>query len=167
MSVDSSASYEIIDEPKRSLAARLVVDPLWPLLAVMFGGALISWAWFIYNSIALGSPRKRYEIGLLILAYIVFVMLVLLAAAALHFEWLSVSDLRYARLALTVVTLYVCYMVYLSQAQAFALFHYFSGQAMTGIPGLFLAYFIGRRLESVVIDSLINFGKHFLSQWYG
>ena len=54
--------YEIIDEPRASRASSLAVDPLWPFLATMLGGAWLGWPWFLVNSHALGSSTKGREV---------------------------------------------------------------------------------------------------------
>ena len=45
-------SYRIGDEPQPGPLAQVAVNPVWPLLVVMFGGADLSWPWFALNSLA-------------------------------------------------------------------------------------------------------------------
>ena len=52
-------SYRIGDEPRPGALARVAVDPMWPLLAVMLGGVWLSWPWFVLNGVVVGSPTRQ------------------------------------------------------------------------------------------------------------
>src|SRR5262245_17664110 len=56
------AVYRIEDEPIPGRLERLVVDPMWPLFALMLGGAWIGLPWFVLNAVALGTATLRREI---------------------------------------------------------------------------------------------------------
>ena len=57
-------TYQIADEPIETSLRAYVVRPSAPLMAIMLGGAWLSWPWFAFNAIAMGSPTRRKEIGL-------------------------------------------------------------------------------------------------------
>ncbi len=59
-------AYHIPDEPRPAGLAHMTVNPFWPLLCVMFVGAGFSWAWFVLNGIAMGSPTRRRELWIAI-----------------------------------------------------------------------------------------------------
>ena len=52
--------YHIPDEPVPSRWNHLVVDPLWPLLAVMFAGSWLAFPWFAFNGFVMGA-HNRYK----------------------------------------------------------------------------------------------------------
>lgn len=62
-------TYQIADEPVETSLRAYVVRPSAPLLAIMVGGAWLSWPWFAFNAIAMGSPTRRKEIALCVAAF--------------------------------------------------------------------------------------------------
>ena len=54
-----SRAYHIADEPAASPLSKYAVSPLWPMLAVMFGGAWLAWPWFAVNAFAIGSASRK------------------------------------------------------------------------------------------------------------
>ncbi|WP_308364894.1 MULTISPECIES: hypothetical protein [unclassified Microbulbifer] len=153
-----ASAYQIIDEPKPGRLSRFTVDPMWPLFAFMFGGPFISWAWSLFNSFALGSPSRNREI--------IAVSLGLLGYFAVLTAMMTSETLRelgpvYIRLALVVVSLFACYYIYLKQSAACEIYQYFDGVLMNGIPGVILAYFVGSKLEQMVMTQVLTG----LQQW--
>lgn len=147
-----ASAYQIIDEPSPGKLSRFTVDPMWPLFAFMFGGPFISWAWSLFNSFALGSPSRKREI--------IAVCLGLLGYFAVLIAMTSSEMLRdlgpvYIRLALVVVGLFACYYLYLKQSAACEIHQYFGGVLMNGIPGVILAYFVGAKLEQLVLTQVL------------
>ena len=61
-------SYQIADEPVETTLAAYVVNPTAPLLAAMVAGSWLSWPWFAFNAIAMGSPTKKKELTLCAIA---------------------------------------------------------------------------------------------------
>ena len=49
MTLVTGSGYRIADEPRPGAMEHLAVDPLWPFLAIMFGGAWLSWPWFVFK----------------------------------------------------------------------------------------------------------------------
>ena len=141
-------SYHIEDEPRPGRLARWSVNPVWPLFAVMFGGAAWSWAWFTVNGAALGSPTRRREI-VWVLAGLAG-SLVLLAGISALAEAGLIEKLgtRYALAGLTVWKLAVSYRLYLLQSRTFDIFEHFGGQVKNGLPVVVVAYFLTSKLSA-------------------
>lgn len=139
------ATYELIDEPRPGGLARLAVKPFWPLLAVMLGGAWISWPWFVLNGFAVGSPTRRRELLWAIAgfagSFALIVLLGLLAQAGL-----AGLGLGYAAISIVVYKLYVTYMLYTLQARSFSLYEYFGGETRNGVFVLIAAAVLRQRL---------------------
>ena len=57
----ASDGYHIPDEPRPGGLVRWAVNPVWPFIAVMLGGAWLSWGWFLFNGAAIGSPSRARE----------------------------------------------------------------------------------------------------------
>ena len=143
-------SYRIEDEPQPGAWTHLVVDPMWPLLAVMFGGAFVSWPWFAANGFAVGSPSRRRELALAIGgfvgSFVITMALVVLASG----EVLGEVGIRYALISLTVWKLAVSYWLYLLQSRSFALYSHFGGTVRNGLLVVVVAAFTrGRVLEAL------------------
>lgn len=126
------AGYQIADEPSPGALSRFAVDPVYPFLAAMIGGLWIAWPWFVFNSLAVGSPTFRKElvwlasglVGLLVLA----TALVSLSRAGI----ITGVGLDYARLALTVAKLGVVYAVHSFQSRTIEIYQYFGGELRNG-----------------------------------
>jgi hypothetical protein len=58
--------YVIIDEPQPGRLASMAVSPSWPLLGMMLGGSWLGLPWFLFNSIAMGSPNLKREVATMI-----------------------------------------------------------------------------------------------------
>jgi hypothetical protein len=148
-----AGDYRILDEPRPGALARLAVNPLWPLLAVMFGGTWISWPWFVVNAFAVGSPTRWRETALAAAGFAgtaaLFVGLVLLDARGVF----GASGLAYAGVGLVVWKLAVSYWLYVLQGRTFALFEYFHGAARNGVLVVFAGYFLSRRLFDLLADA--------------
>ena len=137
------ATYQIEDEPSPGALARIVVQPLWPFLALMLAGAWLAWPWFALNSFAMGSPTRRKELGLTLLGLVAPVV-VLLAFASI-FDFQAAQDRTRTRLLMLpviVVKLAVGYVLYLLQARTFAIYRYYGGVARSGLAVLLIGAFL-------------------------
>ena len=139
-------SYRLQDEPRPGAWSHLVVNPLWPLFAVMFGGAAVSWIWFAWNGIAVGSPTRRREIFWVLggFAGSLGVLLVILSLAAA--EVIEGAGVRYALLALTVWKLFVSYWLFTIQSRSFHLYEHFGGVVRNGFFVVVVAFFLVNRI---------------------
>ena len=143
-------AYRIQDEPSPGGAAHLAVNPVWPLLAVMFGGAGLSWPWFMLNGFALGSPTRRQELAWAIGGLVGSLLLVqgidYLGSAGV----IGQRGAPYAWLGLIVWKLAVSYWLYMLQARSFHLYEHFGGQVRNGALILILGYILTRQLLSML-----------------
>ena len=121
-------SYVIPDEPRPGALGHLVVRPSAPLLASMLAGAWLAWPWFVLNAIALGSPTRRKEVGLVALAAAGTVALVVLTWLLIE---LGVIDSRttasLAVLAISTWKLAMAYWVCIVQSRTFHVYEYYGG----------------------------------------
>ena len=148
-------SYRIEDEPQPGALSHLVVDPMWPLLAVMFGGSFVSWPWFAVNGFAVGSPTRRRELALSVGGFVgnfaITMAIVLLAS----FEVFGEAGIRYAMISLTVWKLGVSYWLYVLQSRSFSLYEHFGGRVRNGLVVVFIA-FIARSRVLEAMPSLLR-----------
>lgn len=146
----SAAAYELIDEPRPGALARLAVAPVWPLLAVMLGGAWISWPWFVLNGFAVGSPTRRRELAWAVaglvgsLALLVFISYLLGAGA------IGELGFRYLSIGIVVYKLWVSYQLYTLQSRSFSLYEHFGGETRSGVFPLIAAALSRPRLFEVL-----------------
>ncbi|MFT5429438.1 MAG: hypothetical protein ACI9OJ_000109 [Myxococcota bacterium] len=133
-------SYQLADEPKPSALSHLVVNPLWPLFAIMFGGAWLSFPWFVFNAHAMGSPTRKKEtiiaIGTLICSGAVFLTVDELAEAGLlgSIAMAFINDtIQYLMLVVQLVKLAGAYWLYTLQSRTFGIYEYYGGPSRNGI----------------------------------
>lgn len=142
-------TYQIADEPVETQWRHLVVRPSAPLLASMMCGAWLAWPWFVFNAIAMGSPTKRREIALSVIAVagtavLGYIVIALARAGVIE----SLAVLRLALLAIATWKLAMAYVVCGLQQRTFHVYEYYGGpvrQAMVVIG-------IGYSLRSIVLD---------------
>lgn len=139
-------TYRIEDEPQPGRLAQAAVNPVWPLLAVMFGGAALSWPWFALNGFAVGSPHRRRELAWAAGGFAgnvaIVVGIVFLANAGI----LAGLGVRYALVGLTVWKLAVSYWLYTVQSRSFGLYRHYGGPVRNGALVIFAAFFLRPRL---------------------
>jgi hypothetical protein len=125
--------YRIMDEPSPSSVAKWAVKPFWPLLATMLGGTWLGAPWFVFNGFALGSPTRRREMVLAVVA------LVGSAALALVLLWLDqrvAIGRRNAQLALLAITAWklgMFYLITLTQTRTLGIYLHFGGPIRSGL----------------------------------
>lgn len=146
----SAAGYRIVDEPVPGGLQRIAVNPMWPLFAFMFGGALLAWSWSGVNAYALGSPTRRRELGIILLGFAGTVALVIAAGLAAKAEVITRDHLPYVILGLVVWKLGISYWLYFLQSRTFELYQYFGGAVRNGVAGVIAAYF----LRSAAVSAL-------------
>ncbi|MGB2427338.1 MAG: hypothetical protein ACPH9N_06640 [Alteromonas sp.] len=149
------STYQIIDEPKGSSLSKITVDPMWPLLSFMFGGALFSWAWSALNCLALNSPNRNKELMLIGAGFVAFILMYLGLGALLATQTLDSVNPQYIRMIIICVELAFVYKIYLTQQSSFSVYEYFNGKVANPVIGLFLALFVGKGLEAAVITLLL------------
>lgn len=144
--------YRLDDEPVPGMLARLAVEPLWPLLALMLGGFWLGLPWFVFNGFAVGSPTRVREaviavLGLFGAVVIAFALIYLWQAGYIHKD-----GLQYALLVLVVWKLMVAYALFVAQSATIEIYQYYGGGLNRfGMPVMLLGAFV---LRGVVLGSL-------------
>ncbi len=126
-------TYRIMDEPAPSGLGHLIVHPMWPLLAIMFGGVWLSLPWFVLNAFALGSPTRYKELGVAVLGPVGLLALWLGLGVVDNASPIPKGALPYLMLLLTLWKLAVAYWLFDLQKQSFALHEYFGGRVRNGM----------------------------------
>lgn len=125
--------YHILDEPRPGGLSQWTVEPLWPLLAIMVGGVWLSWPWFVFNSLAVGSPTRRREIAWAVGGLAGTFALVLGLFALIS----GVPELEpyqsYLLVSIFVWKALVSYRLYLLQSRTFEIYQYFDGPVRNGL----------------------------------
>ena len=126
--------YRIADEPAPSGLSHLAVNPIWPLFAIMFGGAWLSWPWFVLNAWAMGSPTRLREAGLAALGFagnvVVTIAFLVIYGMQLLPEWTA----PYLLILFSGWKLGISYWLFVRQGRTFGLFEYYGGKARNGLP---------------------------------
>ena len=146
----AASGYRILDEPRPGPLSHLIVNPFWPLLSLMLGGAWIAWPWFALNAVALGSASLRRE--LLLIAGAMSTAALTVFATLWIARAIGAADAvsPYARIALFVGKVSFAYALHLRQSSGLALYEYFGGRARNAI-GVVITAALGR---SYVLDRL-------------
>jgi hypothetical protein len=159
MGNDTMSTYQIIDEPQTSRLSKATVDPMWPLLGFMLGGALFSWIWSAINSLALNSPNRKKELFVVSLALVTFISMYFSLTKLLANGYLEGINVQYIKMAIISVELVFCYKLFLMQKSSFDIYEYFNGKVASPIIGLLLALFFGKKVEALVISFLLAGGQ--------
>lgn len=149
----AATRYAIPDEPLPGPMARWTVDPMWPLFAQMLGGSWIALPWFVFNSIALGSPTRHREWALAATSLLGSAALLAGVIALADAGWLDGTGVRLALLSLVALKLAVAYGLYLLQARGFELWRHFGGVPANGMVGALAAMFGKRMLFASLVTS--------------
>ena len=136
-------TYQIADEPIETSLRAYVVRPSAPLLAIMVGGAWLSWPWFAFNAIAMGSPTKRKEVALCIAA---FVGTAVLAQLVITLSRAGIippgTGEQIALLGITTFKLTITYYISVLQERTFHVYEYYGGQVRASSGVLTAAYWL-------------------------
>lgn len=141
-----AGTYDLIDEPKPGALSHFAVKPIWPLLAVMLGGAWISWPWFVLNGFAVGSPTRRRELAWALAGPLGCLALILVLGQLAVQGAIGGLTLKYLTIGVVVFKLYVTYMLFTLQTQSFSLYEYFGGQLRSGVFPLIAAALLRPRV---------------------
>jgi len=126
-------TYRIMDEPAPSGLGHLIVQPMWPLLAVMFAGVWLALPWFVLNAFALGSPTRLKELGVAALGPLGLLGLWFGLRVVDTLPQVPDGAMPYLALLLTLWKLAVAYWLFDMQKQSFALHEYFGGRVRNGM----------------------------------
>ena len=152
-----SASYRLPDEPRPGPLSHLVVNPMWPLLAVMFGGVWLSWPWFLFNGWALGSPTRLREalvVGAGIVGSFVLVFASLILVTKLH---LPLDVLTYLFTTNLIWKLGITYLLAETQGRGFGVYQYYGGTVRNGIlVAIPVAFFLRPKVVALIGTSILG-----------
>jgi uncharacterized membrane protein YeiB len=121
----SRATYRILDEPVAHGLKLPALNPFWPLLGMMFGGAWLGVAMFVFNAIALRGPTFAREVGIAGAILLGAPLIVFLIGVALNQQWLNETAIKYALLLVVAWKLSLAYAIFFLQQQSHALYEYF------------------------------------------
>ena len=121
-------TYHIADEPHETSLSAYVVRPTVPLMAIMLAGAWMSWPWFAFNAIAMGSPTKKKEVGLCAAAFVVTGVLAATLIALVEGDVItSRLYIRLGILAIVTFKLTITYYISIVQNRTFHVYQYYGG----------------------------------------
>jgi hypothetical protein len=145
-------SYQIVDDPRPSALSHVAVSPMWPVFALMLGGAGAAWLWLALNSYAIGSATRREELIWLSLTFLASSAVLGLGLAAVGAGRLPEGAIPYVLIGLNAVKLAGVYRVFALQIRSYAVREAFFGPGRAGWPGLALA-FLARGIWSSLPES--------------
>jgi len=150
-------TYILDDEPTDTGKLQpYIVDPMWPLLAVMMAGTWLGWPWLLLNGRALGSPHWQRQVRLLALGLGVTTLLALLIVALLNADIIRTrTQLQLALLVVTVWKLAISYKVHALQLGTFELYRYYGAEVRSGLRVVVLGAYVGRALMLGLFDSAL------------
>lgn len=136
-------SYQIADEPHETTLAAYVVNPTAPLLAAMVAGSWLSWPWFAFNAIAMGSPTKNKELALVVAAFVSTGVLAAIVIALARAGILPPGiPTRLAILAIVAFKLTMTYYISSVQDRTFHVYQYYGGSVRKAGAVLSLGYWL-------------------------
>lgn len=141
-----SDTYRILDEPRPGTLGNLVVNPVFPLLAMMMTGTWLGVPWIIFNSFAMGSSTRRKEAVLAALVLPGTLLLFMLLGMLMDAGVLTKTSMSYAFVGITVWKLGLAYMLFDLQQRSFALHEYYGGVVRNGALVLVAGFFLGSRI---------------------
>lgn len=127
-----SVAYHIQDEPIGRRNRIPALDPFWPLVAMMFGGAWLGALAFAVNAWILRGPTRSREIALAIAILIGAPLILLLLSMIGAAGGLPGSSPKYALLLIVAWKLGLAYWIFFLQQTSYALYEYFGGAAARG-----------------------------------
>jgi hypothetical protein len=152
-----STKYLIADEPRPSKLSQHVVNPQWPMLAQMLAGSWLALPWFLFNSIALGSPNWKKDLGWILVSLIGSLLLLLAIEYAIDLKIITGIWAKMSFLAIVALRLWVAYSLFFSQSSVFELWQYYGGIEKNGLILLMLASFLIRPFIDSSVDGLLRF----------
>ena len=148
-------SYQIADEPTESSLGAYVVRPSVPLLAAMVAGSWLSWPWFAFNAIAMGSPTKKKELLLVAGAFVGTAVLAIVVIALARAGILPPGiPTRLAVLGIVTFKLTMTYYISIVQERTFHVYQYYGGSVRNASIVLSIAYYIRPLIIGISDDPL-------------
>ena len=146
----TAEGYRISDEPRPGALSRLVVDPIWPLLAAMLAGSWLALPWFAVNAAAVGSPTRRREVAWIAggVAVSVLATIGVMAVAGGLPRW----GVRALLVLLVAWRLGVAYVLFELQRGPVELFRWHGGRVQSGLAVAVAGAFAGPALFRAMGD---------------
>ena len=136
-------SYQIADEPHETGLGAYVVRPSAPLLAAMVAGSWLSWPWFAFNAIAMGSPTKKKELALVAVAFVGTGVLAAIVIALVRAGLLPQGiPTRLALLGIVAFKLSMTYYISTVQNRTFHVYQYYGGSVRAAGAVLSAGYWL-------------------------
>jgi len=136
-------SYQIADEPAPTSLGDYVVRPDAPLLAIMVAGAWLSWPWFAFNAIAMGSPTKKKELLLVAGAFIGTAALAMIVITLVRVGIIPAGiPTRLAVLGIVTFKLTMTYYISSVQERTFHVYQYYGGSVRAAGAVLSIGYWL-------------------------
>ena len=154
-----SATYALPDEPRPSGLARFSVNPVWPLFAMMFAGAWLALPWFAFNAWAFGSASRVRETGIAVGGLVALPLSLFGMFVAIGGLDLPPWSFSYLFMLITVEKLAFAYGLYVVQSRSFAIYDYYEGPHVNGLPIVIL----GAVLAKPQLDAIIEASPYFLA----
>lgn len=145
--------YHLADEPLPTPLAKFAAHPIFPLLALMFGGAWLAWPWFALNAVAMGSPTRGKEARWLGAALLGSVVIALVVVWAAQQELMSAYGVRLSVLGLQVWKLAFAYRLQMLQDRTYELFVYYGAEPVSTRPALAVLVLAGL-VRSSLLDQV-------------
>ena len=140
--MSDTRGYRILDEPTPGALAAYVVNPTFPMLALMLAGTWLAAPWVAFNALALGSPTARREIGLAIAMLAGAFLLVFGLLVANEQGLIGQHSIAYWALIPIVWKLGFGYWLFMLQIRTFHLYEHFDGRVRNGLFVLLLGAFV-------------------------
>jgi hypothetical protein len=150
----STIAYRILDEPRPGGLARFAVNPMWPLLSYMFGGAWFAWIWFLANGRAIGSATKTRELVVVLVGIVGIVALAIGMGLLYQAGIIPKGSALYALLVVTVWKLGITYWLFTLQSRSFELYQYFGQPVRNGLAIVVLALLVKPAVKSLSTNPL-------------
>ena len=145
----SELLYRIVDEPSPNPIRKWAVKPFWPWIAYLMSGGWIGIPWFIFNSVAMGSPTRNREIGLALLTPVILLGMVL----GLNFvmpENAPAGAGRYLVVVFLLVKMVVSYVLFIWQSRGIQLHEHFGNRPQNGAIVAVVAFMIDERVTQLL-----------------
>ena len=126
------SGYAILDEPKPGTLARYIVNPFWPLLAMMMAGTWLAGPWFIFNAFALGSSTRKSEMWLVIGSVLMSIAFLAVMTTLIMYDVFPQTPRPYVHIVLAVIKLSFAYVIFMRQQRSLALYEYYGGAVRNG-----------------------------------
>jgi hypothetical protein len=151
----AQAAYKLPDEPSPGILQNLVVNPLWPLLAIMFVGAWLALPWFVFNAFAIGSPTRIKELFITVAGWLGIFLLAVVVMKCFEVLALADSKLKYGLQFVVIAKLGVAYWLYFLQSRTFEIYEHFNGRVRNGLLVVIAAAIFLRKDVLSLVDNVL------------